>query len=368
MLTRREMLFGGAMLASATLVPKFLESAYAGRQRYVVASVGEKNKGRITIMSLQTGGTRSVHVGFEPHSFLQHPRYPNRIWAVEKWGVNVVELDVAEGKVIQRIVCSGDKQFYGHGFFAADGSTLFVVRVDTHTGLGHLAGYDTTSYRQIEDYQVTIGGLHDSQLLPDGTLLLTSSGTRKGAYDEGKPALRLESSSLVYVDLQGGKVLDKAFIRDDTHVIGHFSQAAGGRLVVLSSPVDRISAPHAHGHIYMGSTSGTQLQQLHIDAATGPYEGEMLSVAVNRDASMALVTNPVGRRIIVLDPRSATHITTLMIEAHGVAYDGARQQFIASTPHGIIAIAEGASANISFAMQTLVPQKCSNAHNLVVEI
>jgi hypothetical protein len=368
MISRRAFLQGSAAIAStaalAGLMPKW---AGAATHPYLITSKGRKKQTSLVAISLLSGGAITVPLGFEPHSFLQHPRHPNRIWAIEKWGANAAEIDLHEGQVRKVLRCPSNKQFYGHGLFAADGTTLFIVRVDLTKGIGHLVGFDTATYQQVEDYQVTVGGLHDSQLLPDGTMLVTSSGLYEYHDDDKHDFKRIEDSSLVHIDLQSGKKLEQKFIHDDARVIGHFAQTAGGGIIALTSIADEAISEKDFGHIYLGNVQSNKLRKLDIDPATGPYKGEMLSVAANDDGTMAMITNPNGRKMVVIDPKNGTYITTLMMAGTaGVCYYKPARQFISSAPSGVYSIEEHSDPN--FKMRRLSPQVCTNVHNLLVYV
>jgi hypothetical protein len=140
------------------------------------------------IIDLDTLKFITIPLGFNPHSFVQNPRNPDRVWAVcmTTWANGIadgtgsppaVEMDLRERRIVQSVRLPGNQGLTGHGFFTPDGSVFFSVRLDVDKGFNYLTGFDAADCRKIvADYPLVSGGVHDSRLLPDGTAMMASSG------------------------------------------------------------------------------------------------------------------------------------------------------------------------------------------------
>lgn len=369
-INRRQFLLGGAALASVSLFSLRFSQAHAllgGENSYVIAATGEHAQGAVALFHPHTRALRLVPVGFTPHSFLQHPRDKNVVWAIEKWGKHATAIDVVSGKVAQRLICPEGTMFYGHGLFI-DANTLVIVRVNLHTGKGHLVGFDAITGKQMLDYQVTNGGLHDTQRLPDGSMLVASSGTQRKYTTPNTDAInvRIEHSSIIHVSAEG-KILDRKEISDDAEMLGHFMQLSDGRLVVLGSLSVIATQAHPHGNIYLGHVHSHVLKKVEIpQALSSRLKGEMLSAALNHDETMALVTSPGSDVLLKLDMLTGDIIGTVENAAAAIAFDATNQQFIVSSKEGMFIIEE-ISQNVS-KPKKIHSDSFTSAHDILIYV
>src|ERR1043166_9452026 len=153
----------------------------AATRRLIVGS-----KSSACIIDLASGQLIRLPLGFMPHSFVRNPRWPDRVWAVERWDYqkppglkeSVAEIDLREGKVLRQFAAPAGSGFFGHGFFTPDGKVFFISCVEFEKGVGHLTGYDTEDFKPVADYQIQPGAVHQCTPLEDGTVLAACSGIR----------------------------------------------------------------------------------------------------------------------------------------------------------------------------------------------
>jgi hypothetical protein len=373
-LTRRQVLTGGLGLAILAALPvrRSLLSAKASGTPYLVAGTGRGTAGAVAVIHAETGEFRSIATGFQAHSFLQNPHYPNRVWTIERWGAHAVEMDIVSGAVVNRLVCDDQHQFYGHGFFTADKETLFISRVNLVTRKGHLVGFDVHNHTQQADYQVTAGGLHQSELLPDGSVLIASSGVHDVSYGRQMKVRRVEDTSLVRVDLKNGQRIDQKRVAEEHQVIGHYLRYGGDKLLVFSTSIkDDAGKPLSpHGYVYTGTLDSPKLEKLEWGAgAEETMRGEMLSAALNREQSHVLVTNPDSRKAVVIDLPSKRFGFMFDLPAKGIAYYPARDAFLASGEGGLFrvrdSIQSGADAE---AVGWMMKQVFTSSHNALITV
>lgn len=368
-LSRREFIRRTTVCASSALIAAAIPAsvwALATPKSLLIVGNGKGRDGAAIVYCMQTQLMRSVPLGFTPHSFLQHPRQAKRVWTIEKWGRHAAEIDIEEGVVTRRIQTAEGAEFYGHGVFAPDGETLFITHVIKAAGNGHLLGFDSATGKQVADYPVTVAGLHDTQLLPDGTALVTSVGKR-GYWnaDAGAVSERLEPSALVHVDLKNGSISDKKTIDDEHQMLTHFTQVHGGGLLAVSTLGARPTKAEHHGNIYAGSMQQPLLRRVDLPPEwEDKCQGEMLSAAASQNGKTALVTNPDGKVLLRVNPHTGKVVAAMNLEAKAVSYDDLQHQFVISSEGGMFDFAE-----TSLGKQTprrLNSSQFTGAHSLII--
>jgi hypothetical protein len=309
------------MLASSPL--SLLAAPSPSRRRYYLVSA----QNQAFQIDLQKGTTNIVDISFNAHSYIVHPDHPSFVLGIEKWGASAAFIDLKKPAVVHAFNSPKGTEFYGHGVFLREKNAFFVTRVEMESGQGHLVGYDADTYKEVFDYPVTPGGLHECHLLPNRTLLVASSGIRPRGYGSGaQKGPRVEASGLTHVDMATGRVLGKKLIGDDNQIIGHFALAKNGNFIALSGPRVGTSAV---GQIYIGSVGSNDLRRLEwLDRYD--TKGEMLSVSIDENHRMAAVTNPTSDNLFFVDIRTGEDRGNVPRNAFGVAYDPGKEQFLFS--------------------------------------
>jgi hypothetical protein len=325
MLSRRAFLqhlsLGMGLALSGVPLPLF--GAESAAQRYYIVGADINSACHI---DLRDQKIREVPIGFSAHSFVPHPNDPYLAIGVQKWGPSAAVIDFKKEKVLHSLARPKGTEFYGHGVFFREKNAFFVGRVELESGQGHLIGYDADTFKEVYDYPVTVGGLHDCHLLPDRTLLLASSGIKPAGPGGGAiRGQRLEASGLVHVDLATGRVLGKKLIKDENQALSHFALAEDGTIVALSSP--RPQTPS--GEVYLGSVSSSDFRRLEWTDAF-QKNGEMLSVSIDKKRHVAAVTNPGGSNLFFVNMRNGEGAGHRPMRAMGVAYDPVKEQFLFS--------------------------------------
>lgn len=334
-------------------------AGYGGRFLIVGGSGGA------CLIDLQARALKFLKLGFEAHSFLPHPAGGLRFIGMEKWGPSAADLDFETGAV--KPFNSGEHfHFYGHGLYSPAHKNIFITRVDHTTGLGHLVGYDPDTLEIRNDFQVTPGGLHECHWLPDGSMMVTSSGISPGGYANPQAGKRSEPSALKRVDMEGkGEVLGQLAIEDDDQILGHFTITGKGQILALSGPVPR-GPPH--GYLYYSPTPTEKLRRLEMGPELEAHlKSEMLSVALNGDQTRAAVTNPASGTIILVDMVEGKILTFAHQEARSVAFDRFDGKFLTGMG-ALTAIDENFARMEPFTLTTAAPQMpaTGGAHSLAL--
>lgn len=287
----------------------------------------------VALANLATNEVTKIDLGFSPHSFIQHPHYPKRFIAIEKWGTGGTEIDFETGTVIN-IDGNNQNQMYGHGFYNEAKDCFFITRVDVTNGNGYLSGFDRNSLKKKYDYWVTPGGLHDCHRMSDGSYLVACSGVQTRTYlppiHNGE---KVATSSLKKIDVDGdGKILAEMKIKDEDQILGHFAVTKTNQILALSGP-SYAAGNEAPGKLYYSPDAKAPLEEIPLpEDVLKNIKGEMLSVALNKRESRAAVTNPMGKIILLIDMKRGRFIKAVNETWRGVAFNPQTNQFVGTNP------------------------------------
>ena len=330
-LSRRSFLQGLAASAAMLAMQTPYSTTFAGspplHKRQLLMGV---TPGHMGAYDLDSHVLRTAKTGFAVHSVIQNPKNRRQIVAIDKWARGLAVLDLDTMQVEQRLPAANHYMYYGHGFFAADGSVFFITRVDLRTGHGHFVGFNSKTYKLVEDYQVTVGGLHECHLIDANTAIVASSGLRS-KYGPPQAGKRVEPSGLVWVNVNNGKILHRLLVEDDDQIVGHFGRSSQGAILALSGP--RIGAKAKAGKIYYSKDGREALRPITFsEEQEKTLSGEMLSVAFRSKGAVAAITNPLGRQVIVLNVPD-TKVDWILNreesrEEHGIVYDKVLRKFV----------------------------------------
>jgi hypothetical protein len=290
----------------------------------------------VAIIDLETMKIEHIPLGFTPHSFVQNPRDSERIWAIEMklWGdtssipkkkssPSLAEMDLRKTKVAQSLPLPEGEGFSGHGFFSADASTLFIPRTNVRQYTNYLTGYDAADCRKtVVNCRLASGWMHDSRLQPDGTSMLAITGKPP---PNTPPSPRFgENNGLIQLDPHTGKSIRAWSIEDEQQEAGHFAALEDGTLIVISN-----GEPTTPGKVFIGRRDDASLKEVPYTERIKPGKsGELLSLAINKAQRIAVVTDPVDSRLLIIDLETRTFVKEIEHRCFGVAFDEIGAEFI----------------------------------------
>lgn len=313
--------------------------------------------------SFNTNTVSDVPLPFEPHSFLLHPKDPARVWVVENFGGNACEIDCRENRIIRTLTVPEDKQlFMGHAFFTPDAARLCVTCMDAETGAGGLAIFDETNLSALGFHRATPGNLHQSMLLPDNTVYITSLGRREGK--EKRAAEQLERSSLVRIDLDG-KIVDKMTLESDEQSIGHFTVMKDATVIAVTRTVGGSSV--AAGTTYISDKGKSPFREIDWPQdLRAQFKGSMLGVAVDEENRIAAVSIPPASLMMFLDTRDWSTLGHIRRTAKGVEFHAESGEFFCSGDD-IFRVGDRKDADGEYALSAISDTRgFHNQHNLIV--
>jgi len=129
-------------------------------------------------------------------------------------------IDLNTQQVSHKISTTSQRNFYGHGVFTSDGSTLLCSENAYDTGRGVIGVYDVhnnfTRLGEFESYGI---GPHEIKLLSNGETLIVANGGIQTHPDTPRVKLNLETmrANLAYIDITSGRLLHKHELDSELH-------------------------------------------------------------------------------------------------------------------------------------------------------
>jgi hypothetical protein len=135
-------------------------------------------------------------------------------------GTYAIVIDVAGRRAAQLIKSRGDRHFYGHGCFSADGRLLYATENDFDNERGVIGVYDALDeYRRVGELPSHGIGPHEVVFMPDGKTLAVANGgilTHPSA-----PRIKLNiagmAPSLALVKASDGELLAMHRVPEELH-------------------------------------------------------------------------------------------------------------------------------------------------------
>lgn len=214
MTTRRGFL---ASVLAATATPR-LGWAAVGNPSYLAAA--READGAFALYGLRLDGTAtfSVPLPARGHAGAGHPTRAEAVAFARRPGTYALVLDCARGDVLHTLAPPANRQFNGHGVFAAGGALLFTSEQASDTSDGVIGIWDVDAgYTRMAEFPCGGIGPHDLALMPDGeTLVVANGGIATDPSDRTKLNIDTMRPSLTYLSL-AGEITDRVELDRDLH-------------------------------------------------------------------------------------------------------------------------------------------------------
>jgi hypothetical protein len=332
--------------ACPTASPQTREFVVGTRTRVVR---GDEMGTRLAVLDLHERTIRLIDVPMRGHSVVQHPTDPDRVVVVAHRaqhppgammplpGMDSCEVSLSAGAVTRVFRCDEGHHYFGHGAFDAAGRVLFTTENDfERAGAGVITVRDVASLRSIGRFPSHGKDPHEMRLINDGRVALIANGGYQLHPDYGPIVLNSGRviSSLTWVDVASGALLEEVRLENSTASLRHFDVIADGTTLValqdgeVEAEGDRMPvALYRRGH---------GLTLLHGPPGMGARTRQhALSCVILPEARLGAVTHPKGNLVSFWDVGSGELRGTLDLDAaSGVALSPDRTGFFVSSGRG----------------------------------
>lgn len=293
------------------------------------------------------GQDRVLEIGlpFLPHAFVSHPNLPQRVFAFEKWGRHLAEIDLKALAVVRVTQARPGVRFFGHG--AHSGEYIYATQMDDARGRGLVAVMDTANHKLVRELETQGAFPHDCQWLPGSDTLLVVNSRRTPVQTQNSANF----SSIVWLDVKTGRCEKQIFIKTREFGYAHLVRSAEDIVLLAGSyaVAGRGSQPLMSRLLPDGSVQA-------FDLAGFSLRGEALSLYLNETDKLVVATFPGSSRIQVWNYATGKFIRQIEAgEPRGLAYSTEAKKLLVSSaqarsflalehhrmPSGVVTLAPG---------------------------
>lgn len=271
------------------------------------------------------------------HAAALNPVSPQQlVFFARRPGTEISGIDLRSGRVIQRSASRPGRHFCGHGCFSPDGRYLYAAENDYIRNEGVISVRDAASLSALAEWRSHGPDPHEMRLLDGGRTLVVANGGILTSPD--RPGVNLDPEgmrpSLVYLDTADGKMRGDFRLRDRRLSIRHIDVNDKGLVAIAL----QYEGPAENRVPLLASHAGEDALQLFADEACdwrrlNHYTGSVKFAG----GDIAAVSSPRGNSLSFWNMRQQTLLARHYIhDVCGIAYDGLRRSFVATSGGGVI--------------------------------
>lgn len=205
--------------------------------------------------------------------------------------------------------CPQDRHFYGHGGFSNDGRLLFATENDFEHVRGTIGIYDATNrFQRIGEFSSYGVGPHELILDSSGGQLIVANGGIETHPDFGRRKLNIQTmkSSLVYIDIKTGDLLEKHHLEHGANTLSIRHLARGYRDEVLFACQDEGWYPGVSPEDISPLVGRSRIGEGISLFADRPinwsgFKGYIGSIAVSQNREQFAITSPKGNLVAMFN-------------------------------------------------------------------
>lgn len=231
-----------------------------------------------------------------------------------------------------------NRHFYGHAVYADNGRYLLTTEndyINDRSVIGVRDAFD--DYKWIGEIDASGIGGHELAILNDGKTLVVANGGIITHPDQPRKKLNLDAmqSSLVYLDIGSGDILDEYFLDDPQMSIRHLDVSANNEVVIACQhqAKDDVMMPMMYFHQGQNTLQPAILED---DFYWLSYHNYTSSVS-QHESGVVCMSTPRGNKISFWDGERKSLIKEHYFpDVSGVAVSRNNSYFIATSGRGDI--------------------------------
>lgn len=350
-------LFGASVLATA-LAPAPVVAPVVARSRvdsngFLTARTRAGGRHGGAILSAQGEILAEFDLPGRGHGAAVRPGQAEGVVFARRPGSFAVAVNLESGHPGTVFEAPGDRHFYGHGCYAADGSLLYAAENDFEGERGIIGLYDARDgYRRVGEFVSQGIGPHEIALMPDGRSLVVANGGILTHPDAPRMKLNLSEmeSSIVLIDARNGDLIRAFRLPPELRQLSlrHLAVRSDGRIVAVAQwEGSKLAQPPLVATIDPDKGLRLIAAPEEITARMRNYCG---SVAFSRDGQRFAVSAPRGGLITLWDAEGGFREAINLEDGCGLAAEG--EGFLLTSGRGLVTASDGrqlrAHADVAF--------------------
>lgn len=263
---------------------------------------------KLDIVTLASGEVRTIALLNEGHSVVVHPVTASEVLVLPKQGRIASRLQLKDLEALPTPLRAIDEfNFFGHGVYSSDGSTLFCTESKTYGDPGIISIRDGKDFKVLGRFDSFGNAPHEVHIADSGKTLVVAHA--------GAP-LTAEGSQITFIDIKSGKPLGR-MESTPKQAANHFAMNQSGTVVVAPTRDGDGPAVLLQGS---RSLSDGKLSEIPVKNAPPGRYFQLLSVALDTHGNFAIATSQKSSQVFVFDLKNKKCIREFPYpEASGVA-------------------------------------------------
>ena len=276
------------------------------KQPFLFVSSLKQADGNHAVVAVDEGGAikfQEILPG-RGHDTAISPDRKTGVMFARRPGRFAVVMDLHRQKQVFAFETPANRHFYGHGFFSSDGRLLFASENDFENDLGVIGIYSVgNAYNRIGEFETKGIGPHQILLMSDKNTIAVANGGIATHPDFSGQKLNLASmqSSISYLDINSGDLIDQAFLPKSLHKLSirHIAEADDGAIWFGGQYEGYLKdeVPLVGRHVHSQEIEFIQ-EDASLYQEMKQYVGSVVS---SHDCSLIATTGPRGGLVLIWD-------------------------------------------------------------------
>ncbi len=274
------------------------------------------------------------------HSAIALPHKNEVLFFSRRPGTKIYVVDYAQQVLKATIEAKPGHHFYGHGSFSTQAGLFFTTEnpfylSEQEGSEGIIGVYDSQNFQRLGEIKSGGVGPHQLCLLPDHKTLAIANGGIFTHPSRPREKLNLDNmeSSLAYVELNSGKLIERYTPPDAQLSLRHLDCSASGQVVIGAQFQGAAHQTQALIFSHRGENKLLAMQAEHeVWLSQAQY---IASIVIDESGQTALSTAPRGGVVNQWDLTDNTHKQQKLVkDAAGASYDQEQHRFLLSNGRG----------------------------------
>lgn len=224
-----------------------------------------------------------------PHSIIQHPVNKNILVITPRDQSLALVVNINNRNIVAKIELNQNQNFYGHGFFSPQGSSLFLTGYGLNSE-GFLNEYDL-NWKKVSRINTFGKAPHEVKLLEKSDVILVANNGWSGHDVYSKKSL----TSMCYIDLKTKRLIEKIELPLGQLAFQHFEINSDGEFVVACDWHGETKNTQEYKSLLGYKKNGSPIEFLSMDLMMkNKMMGNILSVRWNKKTGDIITTTPEG--------------------------------------------------------------------------
>lgn len=237
----------------------------------------------LVVINLTQKEKRIIETPFLPHGININPGNKYRVLCFEKNGSRACEIDLQTKSVIRDMHAENNQLFSGHASFSKDGKIIYCIEKNKDNLQGSITFRDAKTF-EVTHQLPTLGlSPHHCRLTKENIFIVSNTGKSESGFHQ---------PSLVYIDLNSEKLIERVILDNEDLNCSHFKITGDNDLIITSAPIDTENKTLTGGVSIRHHNNKTVSTMTEPAVVIKRMTGEALGIEIDERHNIAAITHP----------------------------------------------------------------------------